>query len=235
MNEVAEPTKLDPGLEAEARAARAAFSGRPLERLGIALRALARLAQDPNDTSQVFLLGLSLNARRFPELLTRMLLDDEGLRLLREQPSIDSSAIDYDALRALPADTLGGAYVRFLDDNGLDPDTFGAPPALPSVPAYVAKRLRQSHDLWHVVTGYGPDVPGEVALQAFTYAVTHMPSARLIALTGVLRHALREPRIAGMALEGYRRGKRAAFLPTVRWEALLERPLGEVQSELGLS
>lgn len=235
MNDAVTGTKLDPSLEAEAQAARAAFSGGKLERLGIALRALSRLARDPNDTSQVFLLGLSLNAAKFPELLTRMLVDEEGMRLLREQPSIDSSAIDYDALRALPADTLGGAYVRFLDAHGLDPDMFHAPPALPSVPAYVAKRLRQSHDLWHVVTGYGPDVPGEVALQAFTYAVTRMPSARLIALTGVLRHVLREPRIAGMALEGYRRGKKAAFLPTVRWEAMLERPLGEVRGELGLS
>jgi ubiquinone biosynthesis protein COQ4 len=235
MNDAATEAKLDPSLEVEAHAARAAFSGRPLERLGIAIAALAKLARDPNDTSQVFLLGLSLNAAKFPELLARILVDEEGARLLREQPSIDSSAVDYDALRALPADTLGGAYVRFLDAHGLDPDMFHAPPALPSVPAYVAKRLRQSHDLWHVVTGYGPDVPGEVALQAFTYAVTHMPSARVIALMGVLRHVVREPRIAKLALEGYRRGKKAAFLPTVPWEALFERPLAEVRGELGLS
>lgn len=218
--------------EEEARAAEAAFHGRPRDRIRIAARALRTILRDPNDTRQVFLIGLVLNARRFPDFLARFVADEDGATLLREQPAIDSTAVDYDALRALPPDTLGGAYVRFLDENGLDPDLFDAPPGLPSLPTYVAKRSRQTHDLWHVVTGYGPDVAGEIALQAFTWGVTRMPSAWLLAVFGSIRYALHDPKILRLAVEGARRGRRARFLPTVRWEDHFERPLADVRRDL---
>ena len=34
------------------------------------------------------------------------------------------------------------------------------------------KRMRDQHDLWHVLTGYGRDTFGEDFLLAFTYAQT---------------------------------------------------------------
>lgn len=216
----------------EATAAHAAFHGRPGERARIAFHALRRLLADPNDTRQVFLIGLVVNARRFPRFLARFAADEDGARLLRDQPAIDSSHVDYDALRALPPDTLGGAYARFLEDNGLDPDLFDAPPGLPSMIAYVAKRMRQSHDLWHVITGYGPDVGGEIALQAFTFGVTRMPSARLLALFGTLRYARHDPSIVRRAIVAARRGRRAKFLPTVRWEDHFARPLDDVRRDV---
>jgi ubiquinone biosynthesis protein COQ4 len=92
--------------------------------------------------------------------------------------------------------------------------------------------MRQSHDLWHVVTGYGPDVGGEIALQAFTWGVTRMPSARMIAVLGSLRHARHDIGIIRRAIAAARRGRRARFLPTVRWEDHFERPLSDVQREL---
>ena len=45
-------------------------------------------------------------------------------RPLRERPAIDKAHFDFDRLRALPASTLGGAYVRYLDEKNLDPDLF---------------------------------------------------------------------------------------------------------------
>jgi ubiquinone biosynthesis protein COQ4 len=221
-------------LNDEAEAVRVALEGSWLARMRVALRAGRRLHQNPDDTRQVFLLGAALNAGRLPRLVERFVADDEGSALLRDDACIDSHAVDYVRLRTLAPDTLGGAYARFLDGNGLDPDLFQAPPGMPPVSAYLAKRLRQSHDIWHVVTGLGPDIPGEIALQAFTYAQTAAPSALLIALLGTLRYAWRRRGLLASVLRAYRLGKRATFLPTVRWERWWERPLADVRRDLGL-
>src|SRR6185436_723803 len=97
-----------------------------------------------------------------------------------------------------------------------------------------SQRIRQTHDIWHVLTGYRPDVPGEVALQAFSYAQTEAPGAALIALLGTVRWAAKAPGLARMTWDGYRRGRDAAFLAPVRWEDHWDRPLDDVRRELGI-
>lgn len=219
----------------EATAARIALTGTPLERARLAAQALRDLLDDPEDTTRVFVLGLLVSRRAYPQFLARMTMDDRGARLLRERPAIDSTVVDFERLRALPATTLGGAYVRYLDRNELDPDLFQAPPGLPEVPSYVAKRMRQVHDIWHVLTGYETNVRGEVALQAFTWAQTDAPSALLITVGALLRFGLADRSMLPMAIDGYRRGRRAEFLPPLWLEEMWERPLEDVRRELNIA
>ena len=113
---------------AEREAARLALEGTPLQRTAMALRAGLALIRDPDDTRQVFTLGLLVNRRTYPTFLARLTADDEGAAALRERPAIDSRSVDFDALRALPDGTLGREYVRFLDTHRLDPDLFQRPP-----------------------------------------------------------------------------------------------------------
>ena len=96
---------------------------------------------------------------------------------------------------------------------------------------FLADRMRDTHDLWHVVTGYGPDLLGEAALLSFSYAQTKNPGVLLVVCLGIAKS---EAGSRAVMLEGYRRGQRAAWLPAIEWESLLERPLGEVRSQLGL-
>jgi ubiquinone biosynthesis protein COQ4 len=222
---------LDAGHIRESEAARIALEGSAWEKARLAARALSRLLRDPDDTAQVLILGLALNAVRLPQLLMRLLAAEGGLRLLADAPVIDSRTVDFERLRALPADTLGGAYARYLDDNGLDPDLFQPPPGLPEVARTLATRIRQTHDVWHVLTGYAPDVPGELALQGFTFAQLRMPSSFLIATLGT---AIKAPAEMRRVWDGYRRGRDAAFLPPVRFEAHWERPLDALRVELGI-
>lgn len=218
----------------EAYAVRVALSESPLERLAVGARALMSLLRNPDDTRNVFVLGMVANGPAFPRMFLRFAISDEGDRLLRERPSIDAAHIERAALRALPEDTLGGAYARYLDDNGLDPDLFDAPPGLTPIVAYVSKRARQTHDIWHVLTGYRPDIAGELALQAFSFAQTGMPSAALIATFGSLRFAPKKPGIVPMAFDGFLRGKQATYLLTVPWEQMWTRKLDDVRRELGI-
>jgi ubiquinone biosynthesis protein COQ4 len=212
----------------EEDAVRAALEGTSWSRARVGAVALARLLKDTTDTKQVFFLGIVVNAKQVPRLIARIANDPDGARLLEEKPAIDGSTVA--RMRALPATTLGGAYARYLDDNGLDPDLFQAPPGLPQPLRFIAQRIRQTHDVWHVLTGYAPNVPGELALQGFTYGQLGMPSALMISTLGLVR----APQAAPDVLDGYKRGKAARFLPTVRFEDLWELPLVEVRERLGI-
>lgn len=221
----------DGGWITEAEAVRAALEGSAVERLGIAGRALLELLRDTGRTEQVFLLGIVLNGPFVPQLVARIAAAPGGAELLAEKPSIDSRSVDFARLRSLPPETLGGAYARYLDDNGLDPDLFQAPPGLPPAIQAIAQRVRQTHDIWHVLTGYAPDVPGELALQGFTFAQLGMPSSLLIATVGTI---VKAPRAAASVLDGYRRGAAARFLPPIRFEKMWERSVDELRAELGV-
>lgn len=215
----------------ELTAARVALEGHLGQRMWLGLRALGRLLNNPQDTRQVFVLGVALNAGRFPGFMARFIAEPGGIELLTDKPAIDSRAVDFAALAALPPDTLGGAFARHLKENNLDPDLFQAPPGLPESVAYVAQRVRQTHDLWHVLTGYATDVPGELALQAFYYGLIGLPSSFLISLFGTLRYArkFRQTSLFRTVHKGYQRGRQAAFLPTIRWEDYWQQPLAEVR------
>jgi ubiquinone biosynthesis protein COQ4 len=199
--------------------------------LAVAASALWDLARNPSRLDRVFDLGVALNARRLPGVVARLEHDAEARRLLAERPSIDSRSVDLAALARLPDGTLGREYARFLHDNNISPDVFKKPALADERAAYVMQRIRQTHDLWHVLTGYAPDVRGEVLLQAFTYAQLKSPSSLALTLLAALRH----PRLwLWRALgQAYRRGRATRPLATFRWEEHWHKPVAELRRELG--
>lgn len=206
----------------------------PRARVRNALRAVYGLNKDPNRLDLVFVLGEAVNRRAFPRVWARFESHPEGARVLADRPAIDSVHVDLDALERLPEGTIGREYVRFLRSNGLTLDVFRAPTGVDPRAAYVAQRLRQTHDIWHVITGYAPDVPGEILLQAFTFAQARIPSAALIALFGTVRITLkRGPAFLKQAAAALRRGRRAKFLGPMYWEEHWAEPLEEVRARLG--
>lgn len=214
-------TTLTPHRPEERDGVHAALHGDLFDRLRVAYRAMRALLANPEDTEQTFVLAAALDRDHIPKPFFRFMVDERGYALMRDQPAIDTSSIDYDALARLPEGTLGRSYARHLAEGALDPDLFGAPPNVPTAIAYLAKRLRQTHDIWHVLTGHGTDIAGEVALQGFAFGQLGTPAPGLTAVAGAIRclffekHGLRAVRRTWQA---YRRGKRAAFLLVVRWE-----------------
>jgi ubiquinone biosynthesis protein COQ4 len=177
-------------------------------------RALGRLMRDPYDTQQVFEFSTNMNVGAIRRRLPKFFSSADGQRLYREDLSIDSRHVDLEMLARLPEGTLGREYVRFLRERQLTPDLFQAPENVHDPrAAYVMKRIRQSHDLWHLLTGHATNPSGEVALQAFTYG---QPGTRA------------KP---GAAIRG---GRRAAPLGAVIWEDQWARPLVELRAQLGI-
>jgi ubiquinone biosynthesis protein COQ4 len=60
------------------------------------------------------------------KLRDTMLSDPTGRRILRDQPRITSTSLDVDKLRNLPEHTLGREYARWLEIEGVSPDTRAA-------------------------------------------------------------------------------------------------------------
>jgi ubiquinone biosynthesis protein Coq4 len=208
----------------------------PLQRWSIALRALARVMKNPEETDQVLVFSQHANAGSMAGRLDRFFADPTGAKLYADKRAIDSRTVDLDALAALPEGTLGHTYAHFLKARGFTPEVFDGPPADIADPriSYVIQRVRQTHDLWHVVTGLDTDRPGEVALQAFTYAQLRAPSTFILSALGMLRSLREKPSLPRDVARAFLTGKKADPLIAFPWEDHWATPLVEVRAMLGL-
>jgi len=203
-----------------------------------ALRAMVALTKNPDDTSQVFSIIESLSGHAPARMLRGFRDDAHGRRLLAERPSIVPILADRDALRRMPKGSLAHTYLAFVESEGITADGLvqASEDGLSGVRAegsdldYIGDRMRDTHDLWHALTGYKGDLIGEASLLGFTLSQTANPGIALIVLTGILR--IRQIDAIGMIAGGIRRGARARWLPALDWESLLPLPIETVRSLL---
>lgn len=144
---------------------------------------------------------------------------------------------DLAALAQLPAGTLGCCFADYIQATGFDPNYYRPLPITDDA-SYILTRLRQTHDLWHLVTGLGSSVNGELGLQAFCLAQVRIPLPVLLIAGGLLKTLLNDPEALGDLLEqiaiGYRMGAKAKPLLAQRWETAWEKPLQDWRQELGI-
>ncbi|HET8936158.1 MAG TPA: Coq4 family protein [Polyangiales bacterium] len=207
-----------------------------------ALRAARILFADPDDLPQVFTIIESLSGNTLQRIYRRMQADQSGRRVLEERPDLVAKLLDRDALARLPEGSLGRAYLAFVERENISADGIreasekGMERVLPEALDYVSARMRDTHDLWHVVTGYSGDVLGEVALLAFIFAQTFNPGVALIIGLGLAK-TVGAPAGEGsrrIIADGFRRGRSSTWLPGVEWEKLLELPLSQVRAQLSV-
>ena len=211
-----------------------------------AFQAARLLASDPDDLPQVFTIIESLSADTLQRIASRMQRSEGGRRLLDERPDIVDVLADRAALAKLPEGSLGRAYLAFVEREKIsaagirDAASKGMSHSdeLPAPLDFVHARMRDTHDLWHAVTGYSGDVLGEAALLGFTFAQTWNPAIAIIlgiAMTKSLRSKIGDgPAARRTILDGFRRGQRAAWLPAQEWESMLALPVEEVRRELNV-
>ncbi len=207
--------------------------------------ALRRLIADPNDTAQVFRVIRALGGPSLARGLRRFRATAVGRRVMAEEVDLIDALRDRARLAALPTGTLGRAYYEFtgreqITADGLAVASAGDAAADPASELGAdmrryAERLRDQHDLWHVVTRYGRDPFGEVCLLAFTYAQAGDRGVGVIALVGAWRLGQALGPAAWRAVwAAYRAGRRARWLPEQDWETLLGAPLEDVRRRLAV-
>jgi ubiquinone biosynthesis protein COQ4 len=196
-----------------------------------------QLTQDPNDTLRVFKMLDAMMALAKENGV-------EPVQRIRQQPGIEemlasryvAPSYKVDDLGKYPVGSLGYAYYRHMHDNGFTPDFF---PTLPpnTDQNYFALRMRQTHDIWHVVAGVGTDVVGEIALQAFYAGQLASPASASIISSGILytvrNNELYRPMMDGLTA-GYECGKNAGKIAAARWEEMWERPLADIRREYNI-
>jgi ubiquinone biosynthesis protein COQ4 len=206
-----------------------------------ALRAIRKLLANPEDTAQVFAIIEALSGRNGERSLARFERTEQGRSLLRERPDLIQVLRDKETLRKFPDGTLGREYVRFLESEGISADGLlqasidgrkKDASTLPPDLEFFRSRMRDTHDLWHVVTGYKGDLLGEASLLAFSFAQTRNPGVGFIVAVALLRG--KEPAVRRLIFQGFLRGARAAWLPVTNWEELLALPLEEVRARLNV-
>ncbi len=200
--------------------------------------ALKVLLANPEDTSQVFAIVRALTGKSMLRGYQRFARTDTGQAILQENRSLLDHLSDRKALRDMPRDSLGRAYLHYVESEQITADGLvdaSASDAVIDDPqmALYANRVRDMHDLWHTASGYGRDVSGEVCLLAFSVAQLKNPGLAVIALAGMLKIAREnDRRIVPAAWAAFRAGCTAAWLPAQDWEALLAMPLDEVRTRL---
>ena len=214
-----------------------------------AFSALQALLSDPDDTAKALEVNLAIGRRDFERSFQRFAASSAGRTLLAERPSLATALSDRAALERMSRESLGRAYLEYLDCNGfsatglveLEHETVSRWERESGLPvsdwarAWFRERLILTHDLAHVVTGYGTDNAGEATLLVFSQAQLGGRGNGLLT-TGATFEMLRYwgPSYLGYAFRVWRRGRQAKCLVALPWEELLPLRLATVRRIAGL-
>jgi ubiquinone biosynthesis protein Coq4 len=201
------------------------------------LKAGLILVRDPSKLNEVFDIADTLfeSEREMTDAMVNEAREHEqGRKAFALRPRVGD--VRRERLLSLPEGSLGRAFGDFLQQRNLDPA------ALPTREAaddrtYLSAHLYETHDLWHVVTGFETDVAGELGLQAFYAAQVcgKLPVALLtLGLLNTFLYAFddRHRRLEAIA-HGWQLGKRVRPLVGYDWGTSFTRPLSAVKADLG--
>jgi ubiquinone biosynthesis protein Coq4 len=200
-----------------------------------------------------FRISIHLGGRRVHERRLAMREHPVGRRLLDERPDLCATLNDMPALAALPEGSLGRAFHRFMDHPETVPGYMLSGLVyrddwLDTVPMdeelrWAFERWIQTHDLMHVVSGYGADLAGEGLNIYFSGGYNLGLSWRSTFWSPfglaprLMRPSIGRSRWLGYLREAWERGRAARqHLPfeSVPWEDLLPQPLATARDTLGL-
>lgn len=210
----------------------------------VAWRAMRALMKDGEATGEVFKIIEALKGNAPTRNVERLSAMEEGRQLLETKPDILNLLEDREALRALPEGSLGATYLRFVEMEDLSAD--GLMDAAMEAPKqgarnteeiWFAERQRDTHDLHHVVTGYGRDGLGEIALLEFDCTQTKSPGIRYI-INKSNSSSKKEgnwPHVGPVMAEAKTNAVSTGWLTAQDWEALMPLPLEEVRAKLGIT
>jgi len=212
-------------------------------RPGEAIAAMRRLTRDKEDTAQVFHIVKALSGNSYYRNFRRFAASSDGKRIVLDRADLLSTLCDRDRLSECEPGTLGRAYLDFVYGEGLTAEGLvDASEAAgvddftdPEVSLY-RKRLRDSHDLLHVVSGYGRDALGELCVLSLGNAQFYNHGIAFIVAIGIPKTLAQAPGlpVARTAFEAWQRGRTAEDLTTFYWEKHLDTPLEEVRRLLNL-
>ena len=201
------------------------------------LASLATFLKNPGSLDSVFAVANSVKDSPLAEQMKRHLLIHPQFSALVKE-GWRPKAIDLTELQKLPDGTLGRCYADQLISQGITPDALIDPSPVSNDAEYITHRLRETHDIIHVLTGFGIDGDSELGLQGFNLAQTRSPLAVMLIFGGMLA-ALQDdeplaPMLRAMA-RGFQLGLDADLVIAHKLEEGWDRPLQDWRQELKLA
>lgn len=205
-------------------------------------KALGAILKDPDDTAQFARIVESFQGDSVYFLHLRMARSAEGKRLFREKPDLLSRLSDHEWLESLPENSLGRVYLDFCRREGITGQglkevieegyTKKLREKLTPEQRFTGEWMRDSHDLYHLVTGYQTDLIGELCVLSFTVAQTWNLGVLVPVSVAYILSGLRGTGVRSLVRHAVRRAREAVFFPAQDWTELLELPLDEVRRRL---
>lgn len=210
-----------------------------------AYRHMRNLIADKEDTTQVFHIIEALNGRSLLNDIERFGATERGQELIAERQLLPAILDNHERWKALPEDTVGRAYLNFMTSQGLsaqglvdeydryESDFSGYDDTI----EWYANRRRDTHDLFHVLTGYSRDALGEACVLGFSDGQTNDRGIRFIAYMAAREVGKEAPKgspAIRAVREAQRNGKKAKGLIFEDILSLMEEPLEEARARLNI-
>jgi ubiquinone biosynthesis protein COQ4 len=212
--------------------------------VGKALHHFRELLKDKEDTEQVFHIYEALPSKTFFPRARALTLSAGGEELRASEPFLPPILDDHDALRRLPAGSVAHAYVDFMEREGLtaaglvaESDKMGRPKYGDLIEWY-GFRQRDTHDLMHVLTGYGRDALGEQCVLLFTHGQSPSHGHLLLGYAGALnikKQVKSKAPIYRAVREAHRIGKACPSIVEMSVRELLAMDLQDARQKLRIT
>lgn len=209
------------------------------------LHHFGKLVEDKEDTEQVFHIIEATKGRKSHRQAWNFIQSPEGRRFLEEGTSIPAMLDDHARWADCGPNTVAAHYIAFMKREGLsaaglvaESHKWAPPESLPrDLTQWYFDRLRDTHDLFHVLTGYGRDALGEASLLGFTYEQNHNTGILFIAYAGARQikkvSGTKAPLFAAIK-EGRKLGRAAAKISHQDIAALMREDIDAARARLGI-
>ena len=209
-----------------------------------AVRNFQLLMKDKEDTSLVFKIFESLPSSTFMPRMAELALSERGEYLRRTEPCLPQILDDHAELRKSPKGSLAHVYCDFMETEGLsaaglvaEAEKLGRP-KFDDCTQWFMERSRDTHDLFHILTGYGRDALGEQCVLLFTHGQSPSQGHLLIGYAGAanIRKMVwgSKAPVMGAVNEARRTGKGAKRLIEQPIRELLKMPYDDVRAALNI-
>ena len=209
---------------------------------------MQKLLENKEDTEQVFHIIEALNGRAQVSNLANFADSEAGKTLLLRKEYLPPLLDDHAWIRDLPEGTVGRAYIDFMEREGLSAQGLVDESEKMRLRRgdveydddlkWYGNRLRDTHDLFHVLTGYGRDALGEACVLGFTYSQNPGLGVIFIAFMAARqlnKHLPKEAHIMDCLWEAKRNGKAASRIIREDIIALLHEPLEDARKRLNIA
>ena len=209
------------------------------------LHHFGKLVDDKEDTEQVFHIIEATKGRRSHAQARDFIRSPEGQRFLAEGVDIPAMLDDHARWADCGPNTVAAHYIAFMKREGLSAAGLveeshkwqSSDERHADLTEWYFNRLRDSHDLFHVLTGYGRDALGEASLLGFSYEQNFNKGILFIAYAGarqIMKMSGTKAPLYAAIKEGRRLGKAAAKIAHQDIAALMREDIGEARARLNI-